>query len=250
MRVRVLPDEASAVALVADRLCEILAAKPDSVLGLATGGTMEPLYAELVTRFRSGHVSFAQAKSFNLDEYVGMGPDHPQSYHHFMQRRFFDHVDFQPGANHLPDGASPDPAQAADAYEASIRDAGGIDLQILGIGRNGHIGFNEPHGSLCSRTRVETLAPSTREANQRFFSEDQTPPRQAVTVGLATIMDARRVILLATGQDKNWAVHAALEGPVSTRTPASVLQTHPDATIVLDRMAASALEFEDRHALA
>lgn len=242
MKILILPDQGDATIRAADMICESMAARARTVLGLATGGTMEPLYAELVARHRQGRLTFADARSFNLDEYVGLAPRHPQSYHSYMHRHLFAHVDFAPGATALPDGSAPDPDAEADAYEARIAAAGGIDLQLLGIGRNGHIGFNEPTSSLCSRTRVKTLTESTRAANARFFAEGEEPPTCAITMGLATILDARQVLLLAFGAEKAPAVRAMIEGPVSAFTPASVLQMHRRATVILDQAAASMLE--------
>lgn len=245
MKILILPDPAAGTIRAADMICASMAGCDRNVLGLATGGTMEPLYAELVVRHRQGRLSFASARSFNLDEYVGLAPDHPQSYHTYMRQHLFSHVDFAPGATALPDGSAPDPHAEADAYEAAIGAAGGIDLQLLGIGRNGHIGFNEPTSSLCSRTRVKTLTESTRAANARYFGPDEEPPTYAITMGLATILDAREVLLLAFGAEKAAAVRAMIEGPVSAFTPASVLQMHRHATVILDQAAASQLELRE-----
>lgn len=245
MKILILQDQAAGTRRAAEMICDSVMRRPDGVLGLATGGTMEPLYAELVSRHREGRLSFARAKSFNLDEYVGLAPSHPQSYHSYMDQHLFGHVDFAPGATALPDGSAPDPHAEADAYEARIVAAGGIDLQLLGIGRNGHIGFNEPTSSLCSRTRVKTLTESTRAANARFFGPGEEPPTYAITMGLASILDAREVLLLAFGKEKAPAVRAAIEGPVSAFTPASVLQMHRHATLILDQAAASDLELRE-----
>ncbi|WP_108123976.1 glucosamine-6-phosphate deaminase [Saccharospirillum mangrovi] len=219
--------------------------KPDSVLGLATGSTPIALYRELIRRFQAGEVSFAQARSFNLDEYLGLAGEHPQSYRHFMNRELFDQIDINPANTQVPNGAAKDPLAACDAYEAAIKTAGGIDLQLLGIGRNGHIGFNEPSSSLASRTRVKTLTPDTVEANKRFFKADEFQPNLAITMGIGTIMEARKILLLATGEGKAEAVREAVEGPVAARCPASILQMHPRATLVLDRAAAKALKDVD-----
>lgn len=245
MRVLILPDRGAATARAADLIGEALARQPESVLGLATGGTMEPLYAEFAARHRRGEVSFARTRSFNLDEYVGLAPGHPQSYHRYMREHLFGRVDFAHGATRLPDGSAPDPHAEAEAYEAAIAVAGGIDLQLLGLGRNGHIGFNEPTSSLNSRTRVKTLAESTRRANARFFGAGEEPPRYAITMGLATILDAHEALLLAVGAEKAEAVRATVEGPVSAFTPGSVLQLHRRVTVVLDREAAGELRLRD-----
>ena len=187
MKILILPDRGGATIRAADMICESMAARARNVLGLATGGTMEPLYAELVARHRQGRLTFADARSFNLDEYVGLAPRHPQSYHSYMHRHLFAHVDFAPGATALPDGSAPDPDAEADAYEARIAAAGGIDLQLLGIGTNGHVGFNEPGSSLASRTRLKTLTRQTRQDNARFFAGPDDVPRHVLTQGLGTI---------------------------------------------------------------
>lgn len=229
----------------ARQFIELLRAKPAAVLGLATGSTPIALYRELIRRHQAGEVSFAKARTFNLDEYLGLAGDHPQSYRHFMDRELFERIDIDPANTRVPDGAAEDPLAACDAYEAAIKDAGGIDLQLLGIGRNGHIGFNEPSSSLASRTRVKTLTPDTVEANKRFFKADEFQPNLAITMGIGTIMEARRILLLATGEGKAEAVREAVEGPVAARCPASILQMHPRATLVLDKAAAKGLKDVD-----
>lgn len=241
MKVLILHDAAAAIARAGDIVSRSLRARPDTVLGLATGGTMLPFYDDLVARHEADGLSFAQAVTFNLDEYVGLSPDHPCSYHRYMREAFFDRVDLDPARTHLPRGDSPDPQVEAEAYEARIAAAGGIDLQILGIGRNGHIGFNEPTASLGSRTRIKTLTDDTRRANQRYFASFDETPRYAITIGVATILEARATLLLATGEAKAEAVARMVEGPLSAACPASALQLHPDATIVLDGEAAASL---------
>ena len=238
-------DAASAESATAKRLLDLIISKPDATLGLATGGTMEQVYAKLIERAKEKKVSFAGLKSFNLDEYIGLKPDHPQSYRTTMNKLLFDHIDIKPENTHLPKGDAADPAEEAKRYDAMISDQGGIDLQLLGIGLNGHIGFNEPSSSLGSRTRIKKLASSTMEANHRFFKADETVPTHALTMGIATIMQARKVILLATGASKADAIAQALEGPVSTTCPASVLQFHPDVTVIVDEDAASKLKLRD-----
>ncbi len=183
--------------------------------------------------------------TFNLDEYVGLDPRHPQSYRRFMEEHLFRHVDLEPARTHLPDGMRENPHEAGPEYEARIRAAGGIDLQILGIGANGHIGFNEPTSSLGSRTRVKTLTAKTLEDNRRFFRDGEFQPRLAITMGIATIMEARKIVLLATGRAKADAVRHAVEGPVTSLCPASALQWHPNTTVVIDREAAEKLEYMD-----
>jgi glucosamine-6-phosphate deaminase len=241
MKVLILPDEAAATMRTADLLCDGVRARPDLVLGLATGGTMFPVYAELVRRHIAGGLSLADVTSFNLDEYVGLAPDHPCSYHSYMAQALFGLTDIRPERTHLPRGDAADPAQEAELYEARIRAAGGIDLQLLGLGANGHIGFNEPTSSLASRTRIKTLTETTRSANRRFFDSDEAVPRFAITMGIATILEARACVLLATGAAKAKAAAAMIEGPLSAACPASALQLHPRATIILDTAAAQDL---------
>jgi glucosamine-6-phosphate deaminase len=226
----------------ADRFADQLNNKPDSVLGLATGSTPIALYNALIARVKRSELSFAKARTFNLDEYLGLAGTHPQSYRYFMNEHLFRHLDIDLANTAVPDGATEEPLAACDAYEVAIKAAGGIDLQLLGIGRNGHIGFNEPSSSLASRTRVKTLTPDTVKANQRFFDDGEFQPHLSITMGIGTIMEARQVLLLATGENKAAAVRATVEGPLAARCPASILQMHPKATLVLDRAAASQLE--------
>lgn len=228
----VVDDAEAAAAVAVARVLALLATKPWAVLGLATGETMRPVHRGLVGACRRGAVSFAQARSFNLDEYVGLRPGHPGAFATFMRRTLFDAVDFAAGAVHLPDGD--DPA----AYEAAIATAGGIDLQLLGIGGNGHIGFNEPGSDFASRTRVVRLAAATRIDNAAAFAPDPVPER-AVTMGIATILAARSIVLIATGGAKAAAVAAALAPRMSPDCPASALRLHPAAVIVADRAAAA-----------
>lgn len=226
----------------ADRFADQLKNKPDSVLGLATGSTPIALYNALIARVKRGELSFAKAQTFNLDEYLGLAGTHPQSYRFFMNEHLFRHLDIDLANTAVPDGATEEPMVACDEYEAAIQAAGGIDLQLLGIGRNGHIGFNEPSSSLASRTRVKTLTPDTVKANQRFFKAGEFQPHLSITMGIGTIMEARQILLLATGESKAAAVRATVEGPLAARCPASILQMHPKARLVLDRAAASQLE--------
>ncbi|WBU59306.1 glucosamine-6-phosphate deaminase [Paracoccus albus] len=234
-----------AIARAADQIVARLDALPGTVLGLATGGTMEAVYARLIEHHRRGEVSFAQSRSFNLDEYVGLPPDHPRSYWRYMRGHLFDHVDFAEGATHLPRGDAADPEAEAAAYEKAIAAAGDIGLQLLGLGANGHIGFNEPTSSLSSLTRIKTLTRSTREANARYFDNPDDVPRLAITMGIGTIMRADEVVLLAYGDSKAEAAAAMIEGPLSAACPASALQMHRKATIVLDQAAASRLKLRD-----
>lgn len=249
MKVLICDTPDAAVERAAGMICAHLRDRPDTVLGLATGGTMLPLYGRLIAAHRDG-LSFARATTFNLDEYVGLPPDHPASYHAYMRQHLFCHIDIDPTRTHLPRGDAPDPVAEAARYEALIAAAGGIGLQLLGIGRNGHIGFNEPISSLASRTRVKALTESTRAANSPYFAPGETPPTHAITVGVATILSAGECLLLATGADKAPAVAAMVEGPLAAICPASALQLHPRATVVLDRDAASALRLTDYYQLA
>lgn len=215
--------------------------KPDCVLGLATGGTPVGTYGELVRMQREEGLDFSKVTTFNLDEYLGLAPDHPQSYHHFMRHNLFDHVNADPSRVHIPNGLAKDLEKEGQGYERMIKKAGGIDLQLLGLGRDGHVGFNEPSSSLGSRTRVKTLAPETIRDNARFFGGPEEVPRFALTMGVGTIMDARFILLLASGQGKSEALRATIEGPISAECTASVLQLHPRVTIIADEEAASRL---------
>ena len=241
MRVVIADDPNSVASASAEILCQQMIDKPSSVLGLATGSTPVMLYRELVRRYRAGLVCFSRAKSFNLDEYAGIGPKHHQSYRHFMQKHLFDHINIDPVATHILQGLA-EPNVECRRYEAAIKSAGGIDLQVLGLGANGHIGFNEPTSSLASRTRVKTLTEATVAANARFFKPKDLQPSLALTMGIGTIMEAKQIVLLATGEHKAKAVKAMVEGPVSAMHPASVLQFHRTVTVVLDVAAASLLD--------
>ncbi|WP_409339820.1 glucosamine-6-phosphate deaminase [Kocuria carniphila] len=215
------------------------------VLGLATGSSPLPVYQYLIRRYRESGLSFAQCTAFTLDEYVGLQPYDSRSYRATIRDEFVGHVDLPTRSLHSPDASDPDPRalrHAAAAYEETIRLAGGIDVQLLGIGANGHIGFNEPSSSLASRTRIKALTQQTREDNARFFGEDETVPKLCLTQGLGTILDSRHAVLVAQGEAKADAVAAAVEGPVSSACPASVLQLHPHATVILDAAAASRLQ--------
>jgi glucosamine-6-phosphate deaminase len=214
------------------------------VLGLATGSSPLAVYDELIRRHRGG-LGFADVSAFLLDEYVGLPPGHPACYRQVIRDVFTEHVDLPPDRVHGPDGSSGDPATAAVDYERLLNEKGPIDVQLLGIGANGHIGFNEPTSSLASRTRVKTLTPKTREDNARFFDAPDQVPLHVITQGLATICEARHLVLIATGAAKAEAVAAAVEGPLSARCPASVLQLHPRATVVVDEAAAARLELAE-----
>lgn len=245
MKILILPDAAAAIDRAAGLIGDRLRQHPAQVLGLATGGTMEAVYARLIEACRAGQISFAGVQSFNLDEYVGLPPDHPCSYWRYMREHLFDHVDMDPSRAHLPHGDAPDPEAEAARYETAIRDAGDIGLQLLGLGGNGHIGFNEPTSSLSSLTRIKTLTRSTREANARFFDRPEDVPRLAITMGIGTILRADEVLLLAYGAAKAKAVAAMIEGPLSAACPASALQWHRKVTVVIDEAAAADLTLRD-----
>lgn len=224
------------------RIERMIRANPSCVLGLATGRTMAPLYDELARRHGSGGLSLARVVTFNLDEYLGVGRSAAGSFHAFMREHLQERTDLQAASMHLPDGLTEDPFAEAEGYEARIREAGGIDLQVLGLGANGHIGFNEPGSSLRSRTRVKALSEATLAANRDDLPPDPGPPRAAITVGLGTILDARSCLVIAVGEGKARAVAAMVEGPVTARVPASALQFHPEVAVLVDEAAASRLE--------
>lgn len=217
--------------------------KPNSVIGLATGSTPVGMYHELIKMYENKELSFEQVTTFNLDEYVGLDKEHPQSYHAFMFENLFNHVDIKKENVNLPDGQAEDLEQECAAYDKKIKEAGGIDLQVLGIGHNGHIGFNEPKTPFESLTHVVDLDERTIQANSRFFDSIDQVPRKAVSMGIKSIMQAQKILFMATGADKAEIVAKALQGPVTPEVPASVLQLHPNVTVVLDKEAASKLKF-------
>jgi glucosamine-6-phosphate deaminase len=240
VRARVFPDYEAMSAAAADVVASRLGEDPSSVFLLPTGTTPLGMYRRLVDLHRLGEVSFSQATFFNLDEYLGLVPDHPASYHVYMKEHFYGLIDADPARISVPDGAAPDPEAECERYEAAIRESGGIDVCVLGIGRNGHIGFKEPGAPFDSRTRVVTLSESTRLVNAADFEANRAPER-AITVGMATIAESREALLLASGTNKAKAVAAALEGEVSESMPASMLGHHPHATLFLDEDASSGL---------
>ena len=243
MEIVILDDPAELGRVAADAIVALLHRRPDAVLGLATGSSPLPVYDDLARRYEAGEVSFARARAFTLDEYVGLPQGHPERYRTVIERDFASRVDLPLHALQSPDGAAEDLPAACAAYEAAIEAAGGVDLQILGIGSDGHIAFNEPGSSLASRTRIKTLTRQTRMDNARFFGDDvDAVPTHCLTQGLATIMAARHVVLLATGRGKAEAVHHLVEGSVSAMWPASALQLHPHVTVVVDEGAASRLQ--------
>jgi|688.fasta_scaffold00028_86 glucosamine-6-phosphate deaminase len=245
MRVVILPDAQAVSKRASDIFCKLVKEFPDAVLGLATGGTPLGTYQELIRRHHAGDISFAEVTTFNLDEYVGLPQEHQQSYHCFMRQNLFIHIDIDPKRCYLPCGTVEDLLQECQNYELLIDQASGIDLQLLGIGTEGHIGFNEPGSSLASRTRVKALTQQTRQDNARFFSSPSEVPRMAITMGIGTILEAEHLLLLATGRNKAKAVHEFIEGPVTSMMPASALQLHPNVTVLLDQDAASLLQRRD-----
>ncbi|WP_409048220.1 glucosamine-6-phosphate deaminase [Microbacterium sp. HA-8] len=239
----IVRDAAAGGALVADHIAALVRRRPETVLGLATGSTPLPVYAALRTRLAGVDVSHVRA--FALDEYVGLDPAHPESYARVIEREVVRPLGLDPARVRVPRGTLPGIEHAGEDYEHEIADAGGIDLQILGIGSDGHIGFNEPGSSFASRTRVKTLTRQTREDNARFFAGPDEVPRHCITQGLGTILDARHLVLLAFGEGKAAAVAGAVEGPLTASLPASAIQLHERVSVVVDEAAASTLGFAD-----
>jgi glucosamine-6-phosphate deaminase len=243
MEVIIQPTAAAAAALTARLIARALQAKPNLVLGLATGRTMELVYAELVRRHRADGLDFSLCRSFNLDEYVGLAPDHPDSYRQYMNHHLFRHVNIDLRNTHVPCGTAPDLGTECERYERLIRECGGIDLQLLGIGADGHIGFNEPLSALLSRTREKALTPATRNSNAAMFGGDANRvPARALTMGVGTIQESRRCLLLVTGAAKAAILARAVEGPITAMVTGSALQLHPHCTVIVDEAAATALQ--------
>ncbi len=245
MRVVILPQADDVSRRAAELISDCVRKKPNAVLGLATGGTPLGTYDELIRLYEAGEISFRNVTTFNLDEYVGLSPQHEQSYHHFMRANLFSKADFDLAKCHVPNGLADDYASYCEAYEQQIREAGGVDLQLLGIGTDGHIAFNEPSSSLASRTRLKALTEVTRQDNARFFAPGEEVPSLTVTMGVGTILESRKIVLLATGSKKADAVRAFIEGPVSSQVTASALQLHPRVVVLIDELAAAHLERQD-----
>ena len=226
-------------------VARLLNTKPNAVLGMATGSTPLGLYQELVRMHREEGLDFSQVTTFNLDEYVGLAPSHPQSYHYFMHENFFQHVNVPQQNIYIPSGNTSNYPAFCAWFERRIEECGGIDIQILGIGSDGHVAFNEPGSSLTSRTRLKTLAKQTIDDNARFFEKSEDVPIYAITMGVGTILEADQLLLLANGENKAWAVAAAVEGPVTGMVTASALQMHPDAQVYLDDPAAGQLKMRE-----
>ena len=215
--------------------------KPDSVLGLATGSTPIGMYKQLIEWYNKGDIDFSQVHTVNLDEYLGLAPTHDQSYRYFMQANLFDHVNVPPENTNVPNGLAPDPEAECARYNQVIADLGGIDVQVLGMGHNGHIGFNEPEEAFELETHVVDLTDNTIDANARFFASRDEVPRQAVTMGIKSIMQARHILVVVSGKDKAEIVKRAFFGPVTPKVPASILQMHPHVSLVADEAALSLL---------
>ncbi len=245
MEVVILPSATEVGVLAARKIMHLLDRKPDAVLGLATGSSPLAIYAALAAHVREGTLDARQVSGFALDEYVGIGVEHPESYAAVIQREVTGPLHLDPERVHVPDGRAGDLEAAAERYEELIRAAGGVDLQILGIGANGHVGFNEPTSSFASRTRIKTLTQRTRADNARFFDSPDDVPTHCLTQGLGTISDARELLLVAQGSRKAAAVAAAVEGPLTSLCPASVLQLHRRVTVVVDEDAAADLTLTD-----
>lgn len=234
-----------AASLVVDQIRR----KPDSVVGFATGSTPLGLYERLIHHHRERGLDFSKIITFNLDEYVGLPPNHDQSYHYFMWKHLFDHVNVMPSHVYIPDGMADDIDNFCTWYEQKMEHVGGIDLQILGIGANGHLAFNEPGSSLGSRTRIKTLTSKTVADNARFFDNPDEVPSYAITMGIGTIMDARTLLLVASGEGKADAIKATLEGPVTAMVPSTIVQLHRHAYVIIDEAAASRLTYRHHHGI-
>ncbi|MCW5250498.1 MULTISPECIES: glucosamine-6-phosphate deaminase [unclassified Streptomyces] len=253
MEVVIVPDAKAGGELIAEAMAQLLRGKPEALLGVATGSTPLPVYEALAGKVRSGSVDTARARIAQLDEYVGLPAEHPESYRSVLRREVLEPLGIGTDAFMGPDGTADDVLAACVAYDKALAEAGGVDFQLLGIGTDGHIGFNEPCSSLVSRTRIKTLTEQTRVDNARFFDGDiEQVPHHVITQGIGTILEARHVVLLATGEGKADAVAASVEGPVAAICPASALQLHPHATVVVDEAAASKLKLADyfRHTYA
>lgn len=242
MRVIIEKDYETASRRGAEFVAEIVRNKPDAVLGLATGSTPLGLYVELIRLHQEEGLDFSKVTTFNLDEYYGLLPGHDQSYHYFMQSNLLDHINISPAKINVPSGLASNVEAFCENYERMIADAGGIDVQILGIGVDGHIAFNEPGSSLSSRTRLKTLTEETIEDNARFFSRPEEVPRFAITMGIGTILEARKCIMLASGLRKAAVIAEAVEGPVTAQITASALQLHSDVIVIVDEEAGSSLK--------
>lgn len=245
MELVIRPTREDACHLTARLIADALRRRPRLVLGCATGRTMETVYAMLAQMHAAEGLDFSQAVTFNLDEYIGLSRDDPRSYRQYMHRHLFSKVNLDPRNTHLPHGDAPDLEAECERYEALIRDCGGIDLQLLGIGRSGHIGFNEPLSAMFSRTRTKALTEDTLAQNAALFGGLEHVPRRAITMGVGTILEARSCLLLATGEEKAYILAKAVEGPVTSMVSATALQLHPHCRVIVDEAAAALLEHRD-----
>lgn len=247
MRVKIFTSPEEIADFASGAIADAVRAKPDAVLGLATGATPLPTYGRLIGMYDRGEISFRGVRTFNLDEYIGLKPDDPNSYHSYMRVNLFDSIDILPENTHVPDGCAADPEEYCARYDAMIEECGGIDLQLLGLGTNGHIAFNEPAGQFSGGTHVTELTESTVNANSKYFGSRELMPRRAMTMGIGTIMKAKKIILIASGSSKAEAVKAMIGGGVTPGCPASALQRHGDALILLDPAAAELLTDKEKY---
>ena len=234
LKIQTYPEYRAMSAAAAEIIAMQVIEKPNSILGLATGSTPEGLYSCLVGKFLRGQVDFSNVTSVNLDEYYPISPDNNQSYRYFMNKKFFDYVNINKGNTYVPDGTAEDGDAEAGRYEALVDSLGQVDIQVLGIGRNGHIGFNEPGSEIIPETHVTDLTDSTIEANARFFATKDDVPKQALTMGIGTILKAKQILLLVSGKEKHDALMRLLEGKVTTECPATFLLLHPNVTVLCD----------------
>ncbi|RKD32257.1 glucosamine-6-phosphate deaminase [Thermohalobacter berrensis] len=241
MKIQIVKDYEEMSRKAANIVASQIILKSNSVIGLATGDTPKGMYKELVRLYKNEDIDFSEVKTFNLDEYYGLAKDNPQSYHYYMMENLFKHVNIKKRNINIPDGMAESIEKECERYEKKIEKAGGIDLQVLGIGRNGHIGFNEPDLKFEAKTHLVKLDEDTIKANSRFFNSIEEVPTMAISMGIKTIMHARKVVLLASGREKAEAIYKAVKGKITPEVPASVLQLHPDATFIIDQEAASKL---------
>jgi len=235
MKIKPISSYSKMSKLAAKIVAEQIINKPNTVLGLATGGTPLGMYRELVKLYKKGELDFSKVTTFNLDEYLGLSLEHPQSYHYYMYENFFNHVNIEEKNIHIPKGDTKDPVQECLNYEREIEKVGGIDLQVLGIGVNGHVGFNEPNINLEARTHVIQLSNETIRANSRFFKNLDKVPRKAITMGMATIMKSKKIVLMAWGIEKKKPILKVTSGHIATEVPASLLQVHNDVILIVDK---------------
>ncbi|QIB27612.1 glucosamine-6-phosphate deaminase [Caloranaerobacter azorensis] len=241
MKVLIVKDYEEMSRKAANIVASQIILKPDSVIGLATGDTPKGMYRELIKLYNNGDIDFANIKTFNLDEYYGLPKENPQSYHYYMMENLFKHINIKKENIYIPNGMAENIEKECEEYEKKIQQAGGIDLQVLGIGRNGHIGFNEPDLKFEAKTHLVELDEDTIKANSRFFNSIEEVPTKAISMGIKTIMHAKKIILLASGKEKAEAIYKAVKGEITPKVPASVLQLHPDVILIADEEAASLL---------